>query len=238
MTGHDPGETCMKPRVGGEMQDLVEKNPAQPSVLVFSVDVNGVLDARGIRRLGLPGRNRRKTQYPLDIGIQRVVVDGHNCTEHTGVMTNPFLLHFQRARDQVHRDGGLRHFQVVDGTERLGIGQGHSAGSNRHGTDDKGRQPDSRLLKLPPPFLETENALLAQSVEHFHGKEKVVGSIPTEGSTDPTEGSTEHFELTIFEAAASIGQGRQRQAQVDLRTHPADIAAAPELRTRDPFVLV
>lgn len=25
-------------------------------------------------------------------------------------------------------------------------------------------------------------ALLAQSVEHFHGKEKVVGSIPTEGS--------------------------------------------------------
>ncbi len=25
-------------------------------------------------------------------------------------------------------------------------------------------------------------ALLAQSAEHFHGKEKVVGSIPTEGS--------------------------------------------------------
>jgi hypothetical protein len=29
----------------------------------------------------------------------------------------------------------------------------------------------------------TTPALLAQSVEHFHGKEKVVGSIPTEGST-------------------------------------------------------
>ena len=28
----------------------------------------------------------------------------------------------------------------------------------------------------------TCTALLAQSVEHFHGKEKVVGSIPTEGS--------------------------------------------------------
>ena len=26
------------------------------------------------------------------------------------------------------------------------------------------------------------HALLAQSAEHFHGKEKVVGSIPTEGS--------------------------------------------------------
>jgi hypothetical protein len=26
------------------------------------------------------------------------------------------------------------------------------------------------------------NALLAHSVEHFHGKEEVVGSIPTEGS--------------------------------------------------------
>jgi hypothetical protein len=26
------------------------------------------------------------------------------------------------------------------------------------------------------------HALLAQSVAHFHGKEKVVGSIPTEGS--------------------------------------------------------
>ena len=28
----------------------------------------------------------------------------------------------------------------------------------------------------------TGNALLAHSVEHFHGKEEVVGSIPTEGS--------------------------------------------------------
>ena len=28
----------------------------------------------------------------------------------------------------------------------------------------------------------TSNALLAHSVEHFHGKEEVVGSIPTEGS--------------------------------------------------------
>lgn len=27
-----------------------------------------------------------------------------------------------------------------------------------------------------------DNALLAHSVEHFHGKEEVVGSIPTEGS--------------------------------------------------------
>ena len=28
----------------------------------------------------------------------------------------------------------------------------------------------------------TSYALLAHSVEHFHGKEEVVGSIPTEGS--------------------------------------------------------
>lgn len=27
-----------------------------------------------------------------------------------------------------------------------------------------------------------DNALLAHLVEHFHGKEEVVGSIPTEGS--------------------------------------------------------
>jgi hypothetical protein len=30
---------------------------------------------------------------------------------------------------------------------------------------------------------DVQDALLAQSVAHFHGKEKVVGSIPTEGST-------------------------------------------------------
>ena len=35
----------------------------------------------------------------------------------------------------------------------------------------------SRFAALPRIY-----ALLAQSVEHFHGKEKVVGSIPTEGS--------------------------------------------------------
>ena len=31
-------------------------------------------------------------------------------------------------------------------------------------------------------FIENSFALLAHSVEHFHGKEEVVGSIPTEGS--------------------------------------------------------
>lgn len=30
----------------------------------------------------------------------------------------------------------------------------------------------------------TDKALLAQPVEHFHGKEEVVGSIPTEGSAN------------------------------------------------------
>jgi len=30
--------------------------------------------------------------------------------------------------------------------------------------------------------LRGQIALLAHSVEHFHGKEEVVGSIPTEGS--------------------------------------------------------
>ena len=30
--------------------------------------------------------------------------------------------------------------------------------------------------------LASDFALLAHSVEHFHGKEEVVGSIPTEGS--------------------------------------------------------
>ena len=32
------------------------------------------------------------------------------------------------------------------------------------------------------PRLPVGYALLAHSVEHFHGKEEVVGSIPTEGS--------------------------------------------------------
>ena len=41
--------------------------------------------------------------------------------------------------------------------------------------------------ELPGPNLAATvvgDALLAQSVEHFHGKEKVIGSFPMEGSTN------------------------------------------------------
>ena len=57
------------------------------------------------------------------------------------------------------------------------------------------------------------SALLAQSVEHFHGKEKVVGSIPTEGSPlDPcrqSEGRRGRKQLDLV-AALVWGPSRSR----------------------------
>ncbi len=58
---------------------------------------------------------------------------------------------------------------------------------------DAGNRPNatlqSTLTNAMIAFCSVEpysagNALLAQLVEHFHGKEEVVGSIPTEGSAN------------------------------------------------------
>ena len=185
MTSHDPGKARMETRITSQVQDLVEKDAPQPSILVIPMHVHRVLHARGVRGLRLPRGDRGEAEDSFRAGAGRIVVHRHDCAEDAGVVSDPFHLYFERPRNQIHRDGRLGDLEVVDRTERFSIGQGHSAGSNRHGPDDKGPRADRRLLKYGPPFLGTENALLAQSVEHFHGKEKVVGSIPTEGSTRP-----------------------------------------------------
>ncbi len=185
VTSHNPGKARVEARITGQMQYLVEEDAPQASILMISVHVHRVLHACGVRRLRLPRRDRGEAEDSFRARAGRIVVHRHDRAEDAGVVSDPFHLHVERPRNQIHRDGRLSDLEVVDRTERFSIGQGHSAGSNRHGPDDKGPRADRRLLKYVPPFLGTDNALLAQSVEHFHGKEKVVGSIPTEGSTRP-----------------------------------------------------
>ena len=89
------------------------------------------------------------------------------------VLFDPELLRRERPRNDVERHRRLEDLDVVDRTRRLGVT--HCDGPNVHPekvtgeVNGAGSGPRLALTGLAP---------LAQTAEHFHGKEGVYGSIP------------------------------------------------------------
>ncbi len=92
-----------------------------------------------------------------------------------GVLVDPRNLFLERAGHEVEGHRRLDDLGVVDAADRFGVGALDESGA-QHGTNltrngdaaSPGARPLS-LLGLAP---------LAQSAEHFHGKEGVYGSSP------------------------------------------------------------
>ena len=89
------------------------------------------------------------------------------------VLVDPLDLLVEGAGNQVEGDRRLGDLDVVDGPDRLGVaplsepnGVAHDGGRYRGGSGCR-----------PVAILEC-SAPLAQSAEHFHGKEGVYGSSP------------------------------------------------------------
>jgi hypothetical protein len=98
----------------------------------------------------------------------------------TAVGSYPRFLLFPGSRHHIHRDCRIQHLNVVDLAQGFRVGKVNEAGADGHAKTVAGRRRSAATVFVV--------ALLAQSVEHFHGKEKVVGSIPTEGSTPSSSG--------------------------------------------------
>ena len=123
---------------------------------------------------------------------------GHDRAERPGPGRQPRPLVVERAGHEVERRGAGGDLAVVDRHDRLGVvGGRQSDGRVGHGRAMVIRrlaaEPEApggivtRGGTLPASVRGSaalrNTALLAQSVEHSHGKAGVVGSIPTEGST-------------------------------------------------------
>ena len=192
-----------RPRRGGTAAACPRRRPSS-----VPVDVHRVLDRRAVGRPVLVRRQRGEPDHaPGAAG------DGDDGREGARPGRDPALLVDPacggRGRTWLVGAGDL---EVVDGADRLGVGDGCRPERDRGGGHRRAtvaalavRCPHGADANIDRPGLWTaaggryagtlvrgrtdasrhgRSALLAQSAEHSHGKAGVVGSIPTEGSTD------------------------------------------------------
>ena len=108
------------------------------------------------------------------------------------------------------RNGDPVRRRRTAGEYRSGWG-GSVTGPRERSWSDRPEQDDSHRCKTcAPGCYRCRRALLAQSVEHFHGKEKVVGSIPTEGSNFFPEQRTPLGVWRVVTLAAVCRRTRRR----------------------------
>ena len=184
------------------MRAITAWKPADPQAVPVPPHVHRVLDRRPVGRPLLVRRHRGEAD-------DLVLPLGHEDAEGARAAGQPAALVLPRAGHEV--EGGRRvvDLVVVDLPDRLGVGlHGHpdarrAAGIRRGRTCRGALRHRRRRLPAAPgagsawsagsrgryagPSVRgpAAPALLAQSAEHSHGKAGVVGSIPTEGSTNP-----------------------------------------------------
>ncbi len=153
--------------VDGQTEQVVEQQPADALAAPVAEHVDGVLDGGGVRGAPL---ERRQGSEPDDLAG---LVGGDERRVSPRVHVDPVDLLVERAGNEVEGDSGLGDLEVVDGPDRPGVaplgqadGEGHDHGRYRGG-----------LHRRPVAILKG-SAPLAQSAEHFHGKEGVYGSSP------------------------------------------------------------
>ena len=189
--------TEWKPWAVGQLDQLGEQHPADARPRWSRVDVHRVLDRGAV---GGPVAVRRQRAEADDLAV---VVHRHDRRVGARRSCEPGPLLVEGAGHQVEGDGRRRDLDVVDRPDGLGVGE--LGQSELHGRHRIGRLPPSTAGGFPRARAATIGfgrptgggydgpvdrrplgaapASLAQSAERFHGKEKVVGSIPTGGSS-------------------------------------------------------
>ena len=198
--GLDSGHDRMEARGPGEIHHLLEEQPADTASAEVTTYIDRILDRRAVgrpffvRTQGGEADDLLRTGHEVGIGLGSGGANRHEGGEGSGPGGQPLLLIGQRPGDEVHGRRGVLDLVVVDPADGLGIGPDRRPdpdgarilgwfGDPAHTSnllvvsEVVAGSIDNRLAALP-----RSDALLAQSAERFHGKEKVVGSIPTEGS--------------------------------------------------------
>ena len=169
----------------GEAEQLVEQPPPDAAALVRVEQVDGVLHRP---RVGGPGPERRERPEAHDAARDIGAGGGVDRDERrvtARVLVDPGDLLVERAGHEVEERGRLGDVVVVDGPDALGVAAlgeadhhvGCGLGQGRAHSRKVARRPALLSLTVRPRRF-GGLAPLAQSAEHFHGKEGVYGSSP------------------------------------------------------------
>ena len=125
----------MEPGTGGEHQEILEEPSAGAEAPSGRVDVDRVLDGRGVGRTVSVGTEGGEPHHSLAsrsgvAGGGIVVDDGHDGLVRALVSGDPVELLLEGPGDQVEGHGRAGHLRVVDREEGRGIVELDGAGAH------------------------------------------------------------------------------------------------------------